>query len=203
MYIDENQYIDDSLTSPELNNKKIKIVSNPLNSRENFRRIAEKEKRYITTSEQEFDLPPKKVLLSVNKNIRNRKIRTNRQVFLNTTSTETGSEKKSSSTSSGRKSTSNRPPVLKIDVPQEIEKITSFNDLPDDLFTYDEKKHLFPCPVDGCTAEFPSLSRIKRHYHIHTGIKKFKCKNKECDRTFNRKDNMMQHYRSHCSYTKR
>lgn len=76
----------------------------------------------------------------------------------------------------------------------------SFNDFDEDIFKFDLNNKMYTCPWDGCDKTFPSLSRIKRHYIIHTDIKPFKCQNPGCDRRFSRKDNMLQHYRVHCPF---
>lgn len=76
----------------------------------------------------------------------------------------------------------------------------SFNDFEEDIFAFDQATKLYNCPWAGCDKSFPSLSRIKRHYIIHTDIKPFKCLNAGCTRKFSRKDNMLQHYRVHCPY---
>ncbi|KAG0438399.1 Zinc finger C2H2 protein [Dictyocoela muelleri] len=88
---------------------------------------------------------------------------------------------------------------------------------PKDFITYkdennDEKrfplkivngKKIYICPVPTCTRNFPSKSRMKRHYIVHTDEKPFKCLNQYCEKSFSRKDNMLQHYKSHCSLKKR
>lgn len=82
----------------------------------------------------------------------------------------------------------------------ENEEFKSFNDFDEGIFKFDMKEKHFSCPWEGCDKKFPSLSRIKRHYIIHTDIKPFKCLNPGCNRRFSRKDNMLQHYRVHCPY---
>ncbi|KAF7683689.1 Zinc finger C2H2 protein [Astathelohania contejeani] len=67
------------------------------------------------------------------------------------------------------------------------------------IYETDDGKKKYGCPYRRCKKEFPSLSRIKRHYIVHTGIKPFPCLNPECNKTFSRKDNMLQHYRCHCT----
>jgi uncharacterized Zn-finger protein len=74
------------------------------------------------------------------------------------------------------------------------------NDFDESIFNYNLENKLFYCPWEGCDKSFPSLSRIKRHYIIHTKLKPFKCLNKGCIRRFSRKDNMLQHYRVHCPF---
>ncbi|EIJ88662.1 hypothetical protein NEPAR06_1699 [Nematocida parisii] len=63
-------------------------------------------------------------------------------------------------------------------------------------------KKLYRCTFEGCGKEFPSLSRMRRHYIIHTGAKPFKCLNAKCTKSFSRRDNMIQHYKGHCTHTK-
>ncbi|KAI4291641.1 hypothetical protein PAPHI01_0915 [Pancytospora philotis] len=79
--------------------------------------------------------------------------------------------------------------------------VRSFNDFDEGIFKFNAETEKYMCPAEGCAKEFPSLSRIKRHFIIHTNIKPFKCRNKDCDRTFSRKDNMLQHYRVHCPHS--
>lgn len=64
-------------------------------------------------------------------------------------------------------------------------------------------KKVFKCTFPECRKIFPSLSRMRRHYIIHTGAKPFKCLNAECPKSFSRRDNMIQHHKGHCIYTKR
>lgn len=80
-------------------------------------------------------------------------------------------------------------------------EVRSFNDFDENIFHMNPRSKMYVCAAPGCSKEFPSLSRIKRHYIIHTSIKPFKCLNKQCNRTFSRKDNMLQHYRVHCPYS--
>lgn len=56
---------------------------------------------------------------------------------------------------------------------------------------------IFACSHPGCTKQFPSRSRLKRHVAVHQGLKPFKCIHQGCERSFSRRDNMMQHYRAH------
>ncbi|OAG31704.1 hypothetical protein NEDG_00179 [Nematocida displodere] len=63
-------------------------------------------------------------------------------------------------------------------------------------------KKVFKCIFQGCRKFFPSLSRMKRHYIIHTGVKPFRCLNQSCDKSFSRRDNMIQHYKGHCVHSK-
>lgn len=78
--------------------------------------------------------------------------------------------------------------------------IESFADFADSMFTFytKGKTKVFECPKPGCFTELPSLSRIKRHYLIHTNLKPFKCPNPTCGKWFSRKDNMTQHFKTHC-----
>ncbi|KAL6120820.1 hypothetical protein NUSPORA_02384 [Nucleospora cyclopteri] len=108
--------------------------------------------------------------------------------------------RKSSSYDSNETVRSKSTDVIKIEPPAGSENLKSFNDFSEHIFTLNPKTNQFQCPVQECAKEFPSLSRIKRHFIIHTDIKPFKCKNKGCDRRFSRKDNMLQHYRMHCQY---
>ncbi|KAI5191753.1 hypothetical protein NEMIN01_1644 [Nematocida minor] len=61
-------------------------------------------------------------------------------------------------------------------------------------------KKIYRCTFHGCSKEFPSLSRMRRHYIIHTGAKPFKCLSAKCNKSFSRRDNMIQHYKGHCSH---
>ncbi len=56
---------------------------------------------------------------------------------------------------------------------------------------------MYMCPEENCTKAFPSRSRLQRHIVVHTGIKPFECLHATCARTFGRRDNMLQHYRTH------
>lgn len=82
-------------------------------------------------------------------------------------------------------------------------KIESFADFETSMFPYKSKNGIksYICPYEGCTMELPTLSRIKRHYIVHTKLRPFKCLNKDCSKRFSRKDNMLQHYKIHCSYS--
>lgn len=60
---------------------------------------------------------------------------------------------------------------------------------------------MYICPEADCKKMFPSLSRIKRHYIIHTGVKPFKCVSPRCPKRFSRKDNMLQHHKTHCKFS--
>lgn len=83
----------------------------------------------------------------------------------------------------------------------EIERnIESFADFSDSMFNHKVRDQIkvFQCANADCNVELPSLSRIKRHYLVHTNIKPFKCLSAKCTKRFSRKDNMLQHYRTHC-----
>lgn len=83
---------------------------------------------------------------------------------------------------------------------EEIERLDECSPDRNDLFQSqtegDVKMYL--CPKRDCGKTFPSLSRVRRHYIVHTGEKPYKCLNTDCRKTFSRKDNMLQHYRNHC-----
>lgn len=70
----------------------------------------------------------------------------------------------------------------------------------DDMFltVIENDTKMYICPHTSCNKKFPSLSRVKRHYIVHTGQKPYKCLNKNCRKSFSRKDNMLQHFRNHC-----
>jgi uncharacterized Zn-finger protein len=55
----------------------------------------------------------------------------------------------------------------------------------------------YRCEVDDCGKSFPSRSRLQRHAAVHSGEKPFLCLFKHCGRHFGRRDNMLQHYRTH------
>ncbi|KAI5159650.1 hypothetical protein NEAUS03_0469 [Nematocida ausubeli] len=69
-------------------------------------------------------------------------------------------------------------------------------------YAFSGDRKVYKCTFDGCKKEFPSLSRMRRHYIIHTGAKPFKCLNAKCTKSFSRRDNMIQHYKGHCVHTK-
>lgn len=81
-------------------------------------------------------------------------------------------------------------------------KIESFADFENEMFASKSKNgaKMYTCPHKGCGMELPTLSRIKRHYIVHTKLRPFRCMNKECGKRFSRKDNMLQHYKVHCSH---
>lgn len=72
-------------------------------------------------------------------------------------------------------------------------------DFDDSLFhtIVEDDKEIYICKI--CSKPFPSKSRAKRHYITHTDYKPFKCGNVNCNKTFSRRDNMLQHERMHCS----
>ncbi|WUR04089.1 zinc finger C2H2 domain-containing protein [Vairimorpha necatrix] len=82
----------------------------------------------------------------------------------------------------------------------ENETIKCFADFSDSMFSTRKSKGetMFCCADADCNVELPSMSRIKRHYLVHTDLKPFKCLSKKCTKKFSRKDNMLQHYRMHC-----
>lgn len=87
-----------------------------------------------------------------------------------------------------------------------IDPATSAIDFRDELFVDPDNPggKSFVCPKrPKCKKTFPSLSRAKRHFIVHLGIKPFKCENQNCPKTFSRRDNMLQHYHKHCSATKK
>ncbi|KRH93096.1 Zn-finger [Pseudoloma neurophilia] len=82
----------------------------------------------------------------------------------------------------------------------EIQQTDPFQGISDSIFEtkIENDIKMYICPNKECGKSFPSLSRVKRHYVVHTGQKPFKCLNKNCRKTFSRKDNMLQHFRNHC-----
>lgn len=87
----------------------------------------------------------------------------------------------------------------------EIDLIYSKYQITDNIFKveYDENNKTYHCPKKNCGKSFPSLSRVKRHYIVHTGKKPYYCLNPDCKKSFSRKDNMLQHYRNHCAVSRR
>lgn len=83
---------------------------------------------------------------------------------------------------------------------EKIDEIEESQHVDDSLFhtRMENDVRMYLCPQRGCHKQFPSLSRVKRHYIVHTGQKPYKCLNESCRKTFSRKDNMLQHYRNHC-----
>ncbi|KAJ1849622.1 hypothetical protein LPJ73_003693 [Coemansia sp. RSA 2703] len=51
----------------------------------------------------------------------------------------------------------------------------------------------FMCSI--CESRFGRLEHVKRHHLVHTGQRKYECPS--CNKTFARKDNMIQHMRAH------
>lgn len=106
-----------------------------------------------------------------------------------------------------------RPPVITPELASseydeqgvKLDMIVGGIDFDDSLFKVIDidDKRFFGCPDDSCKKKFPSLSRAKRHYIVHTGHRPFKCKNKSCSKFFSRRDNMLQHERSHCNASKK
>lgn len=67
-------------------------------------------------------------------------------------------------------------------------------------YTFEKGERVYSCPQQQCPKTFPSLSRIRRHYIIHTGFKPYTCMSIGCGKSFSRKDNMLQHFKNHCQY---
>lgn len=88
---------------------------------------------------------------------------------------------------------------------EEIEKIDDIHFIPDDIFEIriENNIKMYYCPKRNCNKGFPSLSRVRRHYIVHTGHKPYKCLNPDCKKKFSRKDNMLQHFRNHCFSSKK
>lgn len=82
--------------------------------------------------------------------------------------------------------------------------VNEYKDLPDNMFIPIDNQdgRIYPCPFRHCDRVFPSLSRIKRHYVVHTNLKSFKCEHPKCGKRFSRRDNMKQHYRDSCRHVK-
>lgn len=57
------------------------------------------------------------------------------------------------------------------------------------------KNRKFQCRV--CDKRFKTTGHLTRHKKIHSGEKKFECSFEGCSSRFSRKDNCMQHYRTH------
>ncbi|GMM35602.1 hypothetical protein DASC09_029270 [Saccharomycopsis crataegensis] len=57
------------------------------------------------------------------------------------------------------------------------------------------KNRKFQCKV--CDKRFKTTGHLTRHKKIHSGEKKFECSWPGCSSRFSRKDNCMQHYRTH------
>lgn len=53
------------------------------------------------------------------------------------------------------------------------------------------------CGHVGCGKAFPSRSRLQRHLIVHTDEKPYECPFEGCRRRFSRRDNMLQHHKSH------
>lgn len=51
--------------------------------------------------------------------------------------------------------------------------------------------------VCHCGKAFTTSGHLARHTRIHTGERNFKCEFKGCNATFSRRDNCLQHYRTH------
>jgi hypothetical protein len=83
-----------------------------------------------------------------------------------------------------------------------FEVINNYNDLPDEPFLEDTRGG-FHCADPNCRKILPDISRIKRHFLVHTNIKPYKCKNIGCNKAFNRKDNRDTHSKENCAYNPR
>lgn len=57
------------------------------------------------------------------------------------------------------------------------------------------KNRKFQCKI--CDKRFKTTGHLTRHKKIHSGEKKFSCYYPGCESRFSRKDNCMQHYRTH------
>lgn len=64
----------------------------------------------------------------------------------------------------------------------------------------EHKKKTYFCNKKDCEYSCISLSKMVRHTTMHTGEKTFKCIMEQCTKVFNRKDNMMSHYRNFCKF---
>ena len=81
-------------------------------------------------------------------------------------------------------------------------KITNYNDFPDNAFVEEENGKGYFCPRPGCKLILPGIGRIKRHFITHINLKPHHCKNKGCDKSFNRRDNRDSHSKNNCRYRK-
>ena len=66
-----------------------------------------------------------------------------------------------------------------------------------DMNPYLDSRYLRKCQVPGCGKKFPTSARLSRHMISHFGTKRFKCPHPSCSRKYNRKDNMIQHAKTH------
>ena len=77
--------------------------------------------------------------------------------------------------------------------------------IPEEAFetiTIDKIKY-YVCNDPKCDKKFPTLSRVRRHAVVHSGIRPYECLNAGCNKRFSRKDNMLQHHRNHCNMSKK
>lgn len=63
--------------------------------------------------------------------------------------------------------------------------------------------HIYQCEMPSCRKIFPTKSRLNRHTVVHTGDRPFACPASGCAKTFSRRDNMMQHFKSHSGAERR
>ncbi|KAJ2635073.1 hypothetical protein GGF40_003825 [Coemansia sp. RSA 1286] len=61
------------------------------------------------------------------------------------------------------------------------------------LFAAGDPSKPFMCSI--CESRFGRLEHVRRHHLVHTGQRKYECPT--CNKTFARKDNMVQHMRAH------
>ncbi|KAJ2843687.1 hypothetical protein J3B02_005189, partial [Coemansia erecta] len=61
------------------------------------------------------------------------------------------------------------------------------------LFTAGDPSKPFMCSI--CESRFGRLEHVRRHHLVHTGQRKYECPT--CNKSFARKDNMVQHMRAH------
>lgn len=104
-----------------------------------------------------------------------------------------------------KKETFNKLKLQEEVLDEQLSQIEEFQKADDSIFIVriENGVRMYFCPQKNCKKKFPSLSRVKRHYIVHTGEKPYKCLNKSCQKTFSRKDNMLQHYRNHCFISKK
>ena len=61
----------------------------------------------------------------------------------------------------------------------------------------EKKAKRFPCKHAGCSQTFSTSGHLSRHMKIHSGEKPHVCFIQNCQSSFARKDNMMQHFAAH------